>query len=262
MMLSTIRNNPKKKWIAPILTLGAVLFWIGIWWLAAEQIDKAWVLPTPAQVFKALFSTITLKKVLPTVFASLWGIFKGYLWGTALGLILAALTAQIYPLHVLFSPLLTVVKATPIASFILILWVFFTNTAVPAYAVMLIVLPIIWANTEAGFKNTDGKLAEMARAYDFSLFKRLRYLYIPSAYPFFKSAAVTALGMAWKAGIAAEVLCTPDGTVGKMIAHAKRDIETAELFAWTIAVVAVCFLFEKLLSWMLSLPERRKGAKK
>ena len=80
--------------------------------------------------------------------------------------------------------------------------------------------------------------------------------------PFFKSAAVTALGMAWKAGIAAEVLCTPDGTVGKMIAHAKRDIETAELFAWTIAVVAVCFLFEKLLSWMLSLPERRKGAKK
>ena len=123
MMLSTIRNKPKKKWIAPILTLGAVLFWIGIWWLAAEQIDKAWVLPTPAQVFKALFSTITLKKVLPTVFASLWGIFKGYLWGTALGLILAALTAQIYPLHLLFSPLLTVVKATPIASFILILWV-------------------------------------------------------------------------------------------------------------------------------------------
>ena len=75
MMLSAIRNKPKKKWIAPILTLGAVLFWIGIWWLAAEQIDKAWVLPTPAQVFKALFSTITLKKVLPTVFAALWGSF-------------------------------------------------------------------------------------------------------------------------------------------------------------------------------------------
>ncbi|MBQ8214911.1 MAG: ABC transporter permease subunit [Clostridia bacterium] len=262
MTLSTIRNKPKKKWIAPILTLGAVLFWIGIWWLAAEQIDKAWVLPTPAQVFKALFSTITVKKALPILLSSLWGIFKGYLWGGGLGLLLAALTARIYPLHLLFSPLLTVVKATPIASFILILWVFFTNSAVPAYAVMLIVLPIIWANTEAGFGNTDEKLSEMARAYDLSLIKRIWYLYIPSAYPFFKSAAVTALGMAWKAGIAAEVFCTPDGTVGKMIAHAKRDIETAELFAWTILVVAVCFLFEKLLAALLSLPERKGRVKK
>lgn len=47
-----------------------------------------------------------------------------------------------------------------------------------------------------------------------------------------------------------------------MIAHAKRDIETAELFAWTILVVAVCFLFEKLLAALLSLPERKGRVKK
>ncbi len=260
MMPSIIKSNRKRKWIAPIATVGAILFWIGIWWLAAVMVDKAWVLPTPPQVARALFSVIGLKKVLPAVMLSLLGILKGYLWGVGIGVLLAVFTAGCPPLHWLFSPLLTVIKATPIASFILILWVFFTNSAVPAYAVMLIVLPIVWANTEAGFRNTDKQLREMGRVYGFSVPKRVRYLYAPAAYPFFKSAAKTALGMAWKAGIAAEVLCTPDGTVGKMIAHAKRDIETAELFAWTIAVVTVCFLFEKLLSILLSLPERRRKA--
>lgn len=239
-------------------TLGAILFWLGVWWLVSALFDEKWALPSPPQVFRALFSVITLKKVIPAAGVSLLGIMKGYFWGMAAGSLLAALTAGIYPLHLLFSPLLTVIKATPIASFILLLWMLFINSEVPAYAVFLIVLPIVWANLEEGFKNTDPKLNEMGKAYGFSFFKRVYYLHLPAIYPFFKSAALVALGMAWKAGIAAEVICAPDGTVGKMISMAKRDLAMDEVFAWTFAVVAVCFLLEKLLALLLAQPYRRK----
>jgi NitT/TauT family transport system permease protein len=263
MKLSTIRNKPKKKWVAPLITVGALLFWVGVWWLCSLLFDQKWALPSPPQVFSALFSVITLKTVFPAVLLSLWGIAKGYLWGMAAGTLLAALTSSVYPLHLLFSPLLTVVKATPIASFILILWMLFAKGQVPAYAVFLVVLPIVWANLEEGFGNADQRLVEMGRSYGFSLWKRIYYIYLPAVYPFFKSAALVALGMAWKAGIAAEVICTPDGTVGKMIFMAKRDLLTDEVFAWTFAVVAVCFLLEKLLALVLSLPYggRKRGAK-
>lgn len=258
MMLSTIRNKPKKKWIPPLLTVAAILFWIGVWWLGSTAFDQKWALPSPIEVSKALFSVITLQKIFPAVLLSLWGILKGYLWGILLGTVLAALSASIYPLHALFSPLLTVVKATPIASFILVLWMLFANSAVPAYAVFLIVLPIVWANLEEGFGNADKKLVEMGRCYGFSFFKRLYYIYLPAVFPFFKSAALVALGMAWKAGIAAEVICAPDGTVGKMISMAKRDLAMDEVFAWTLAVVVICFLLEKLCALLLALPYRRK----
>ena len=66
--------------------------------------------------------------------------------------------------------------------------------------------------------------------------------------PYFLSSLLTSLGLGWKAGIAAEVLCTPEGTVGRYLFLYKRDILTSELFACTLCIVAICFVLEKLLS--------------
>ncbi len=245
-----------------LLTLLAVTFWIGIWWVAALKIGKEWILPTPLSVFESLCIAAREGTLFLRAGKSLVGIAAGYIFGTATGVVLAVLTAKSRILHVLFSPLLTVVRATPVASFILILWVFFARSSVPAISVWLIVLPIVWANCETGILGIDRRLNEMTRVYCFSPVKKLFYLYAPSVFPYFKTAALTAMGMAWKAGVAAEVLCTPDGTVGQMIWYAKRDIQTADLFAWTALVVVVCFLLEKFLSFLLSLPLRKHSKRK
>lgn len=55
---------------------------------------------------------------------------------------------------------------------------------------------------------------------------------------------VTSLGLAWKAGIAAEVLCTPKGAIGTQLYNAKIYIETTDLFAWTFVVVILSLLLE------------------
>jgi NitT/TauT family transport system permease protein len=51
--------------------------------------------------------------------------------------------------------------------------------------------------------------------------------------------------MAWKAGIAAEVLLQPLVSIGKMIFEAKYTLETVDLFAWTVIVVVLSVLIEK-----------------
>ena len=65
--------------------------------------------------------------------------------------------------------------------------------------------------------------------------------------PYFFAAAKASLGMAWKAGIAAEVLCIPERAIGTQIYFSKTYLETTELFAWTLAVIILSVIIEKLL---------------
>ena len=255
------KTNTGKRVKNILFTLLSLCFWIGLWWIAALFVGKEWILPTPDRVCVSLWEACADGQLFLRAGRSLLGIAAGYLCGVSVGVMLSALSAKCRFVHILFSPLLTVVRATPVASFILILWVFFARETVPAISVMLIVTPIVWANCETGFLSTDKALREVAKVYSFPLFKKLRYLYLPSVYPYFKTAALTALGMAWKAGVAAEVICTPDGTVGQMIWASKRDIQTSDLFAWTLVVIAVCFALEKLLGYLLGLPYKRSARK-
>ena len=255
-------NKNTKRLKRLLFGLLAVAFWIGVWWLISLWVSEDWILPSPYRVAVALFESLREGTLFLRAGRSLLGILEGYLAGMILGVVLAALTAKIHFFHILFSPLLTVVRATPVASFILILWVFCARGTVPAVSVMLIVLPIVWANFETGILSVDQKLFEVAKVYRFSAFKKMRFLYAPAVYPYFRTAALTAVGMAWKAGVAAEVLCTPGGTIGQMIWYAKRDIQTADLFAWTAVVIFVSFLLEKLLYLLLNLPAKRRDVKK
>ena len=53
--------------------------------------------------------------------------------------------------------------------------------------------------------------------------------------------------MAWKAGIAAEVLAVPKQAIGTEIYFSKLWFETPTLFAWTIVIIILSFIIEKLL---------------
>ena len=59
------------------------------------------------------------------------------------------------------------------------------------------------------------------------------------------------MGLAWKAGIAAEVLAHAANSIGGQIYDAKIYIETADLFAWTAVVILMSVLLEKLMVFVI-----------
>jgi NitT/TauT family transport system permease protein len=156
---------------------------------------------------------------------------------------------------------MTVIKATPVASFIILAWILMGASRVPSFITVLIVLPVIWTNLDVGFQKIDPQLREVAKIYRLSIWKRLRILVIPSLKPYFISAARTALGLAWKAGIAAEIITMPKNTIGTMIGESKLYILTSEMFAWTLVVIllslAIEFLFSALLKRLDKTPKER-----
>ena len=148
--------------------------------------------------------------------------------------------------EVFLWPYMSVIKATPVASFIILCLIWLTSSSLPVFISFLMALPIIYTNMLAGFKSTDKKLLQMADIFRFSFRKKLIYIYLPNIKTHFISACSVALGLTWKAGVAAEIIGIPDGSMGEMLYNAKLYLATADLFSWTVTIVCVSILFEKL----------------
>lgn len=235
-----------------ILTGLAVAFgWILIWQMISMFVGKELLVPSPLSVLSSLGSIIGTASFWQTVSLSMVRIVIGYLSGVAAGIMIAVLTAVSKPLDVFFSPAQHVIKATPIASFIILALVWISGAHIPSFITFLMVLPIIWANVSKGIAETDPKLLEMAKVYNFSRSKTVRTIYLHSILPYFAAAATTSMGLAWKAGIAAEVLSLPKVAIGTRIYDSKIYLEMPQLFAWSLVVIMISMLLEKLISYLL-----------
>ena len=238
------------------LALFALAFWIGAWWLIAALLAKPLLLPTPPDALKALLVLMQTSTFYLTIATSLLRITAGIATALLLGTLLALLTVKSRICHFFFSPVLTFFKATPVASiiFLMMLWVGRQN--VPFFIAFMMALPIVWSNVREGLLATDKALLEMASVFGVSRARVLRHVYLPSLTPYFLAAARSAISLAWKAGVAAEVLCTPERSIGRAIYEGKMYLLTDELFAWTLVVVLISMLVE----WLaLSLLARAQG---
>ena len=236
--MNAVGKNLLKYAIPPV-------FWLGVWQLAAWAVGRELLLPGPLAVGARLLELARTADFWLSAGATLWRV--GLFWGTLLGGALAFLTRFSPWADAVVSPAVRVVRATPVVSFILLVYLWTPRTAIPWVIAGLMVLPVVWGALSSGLDSLDGKLLELARAYRFSRWKTLRLIYLPGLRPHLSAGLLTAFGLAWKSGVAAEVLCPPDRAIGSRIQQAKLGLETADLFAWTLTIVALSLLLEGLL---------------
>ena len=221
----------------------ALLFWQ----ILALIVDEELIVPSVFKVCSSFFSLLGEKNFVSTVVFSITRIFAGTFIGVTLGIMLGIASGKYEPVKVIFNPYFVVAKSVPVVSFIIILLIFLPSRRLSIFISGLIVFPIIYSNTLIGFRQTDKKLLEMAKIFKLSPLSKLKFIYLPALYPYFISSLSTACGNAWKAGIAAEILALPDGSIGNKLYKSKIYFETADMFAWTIVIVCLSFIFEKLI---------------
>jgi NitT/TauT family transport system permease protein len=209
------------------------------------------LLPGPVHVWEALIGIATAEVFWKTALLSVGRMFFGIFLGALLGVALAVLTAANRWCDLLLSPAVKVVRAVPVASFILLVLLWVRRDWVPVAIAALMVLPVIWGAVRQGIDTADRQLLELTRCYRFDRGKTLRLFWVPSIAPAFTTGLATAMGLAWKAGVAAEVLCQPKFAIGTQIYRTKYQLETPELFAWTLVVILLSLLMEKMVKWLL-----------
>ena len=152
-------------------------------------------------------------------------------------------------------------KSIPVASFVVLALIWLGGSAnLSVFVSFVVVFPMVYLSSLSGLRSTEGKLLEMARVFRVRPMKKVRYIYFPAVYPYLMNCFRTALGMAWKSGVAAELIGQPRHTVGGNLYQAKIFLDTPGVFAWTFTVILVSFCFEKLMLWLLGSFWREKNA--
>ncbi len=243
-----------------LLSAAVLVFWIAVWSFASYMIGLELILPSPLKVLTALFEKAATADFLIAAGLSLLRIAVGFLLGTLVGGLLAVLMRVSKVAKALFSPILHVVKAAPVASFIILALVWFKTDILPVFISFLMVVPVVCTNVSEGIAQTDRKLLEVARIYRFGKKRTFSEVWLPSVKPYAVSACRTALGFAWKSGVAAEVICRPDRSIGDALYSSKMNLETAEVLAYTAVVIIISVLLEKLMLRLLK-GEKRKDVR-
>ena len=243
----------------------AVAFWLLVWEaaslsLAASTGGRMLLLASPLGALRRLVELAVTADFWRAVGFSTARIFGGGLFSCAGAVACAALSVRFRRVEELLAPLVAVVKAVPVVSFIILALIFFSSRNLSVLIAGLMVFPPVYLNVLEGIRRTDRRMLEMARVFRVPLSRRLRGIYLPAVLPYFQAAVSLAMGLCWKSGVAAEVIGLPDGSIGDYLYSAKVYFQTADLFAWTAVIVVVSVALERLALWGLGILTRKVGA--
>lgn len=227
----------------------AFLVALCLWQIAAWSVGHTVLLASPIDVATRLASLLGKGATYLVLLHSLARILLGFLIGLAVGCVAAVVAARFEIAEILLFPYMITIRSVPVASFIVLALVWLSAAELSTFISFLIVLPVIYNSLLGALKASDRGLHEMAAVFHLSFFARLRYIWIPEVRAALLAASTTAVGLAWKSGVAAELIGLADGTIGGELYSAKLYMDTPSLFAWTVLIVAASLASEKLIVW-------------
>ena len=246
------------------IRLWAVLFWIAVWQAGSMALQAVYpnghlLLPSPITALLRLGDLALTAVFWQSIGRSFLRIIGGFLLSCLAASLLAVPASRWKWVRELMGPLVAAIKAVPVASFIILALFWLNSRSLALFISFLMVFPPVYLNVLEGIRQTDGKLLEMARVFRVPLWRQIRGIYIPSVMPYFRTAVSLGLGLCWKAGVAAEVIGLPAGSVGEQLYNAKVYYMMPDLFAWTAVSVLVSVLFEKLFLHLVDRVVRKAG---
>ena len=234
-----------------------ILFLLLLWELASILVNHSYFLPDVISTLKALFTVLCELSTYKAIITTFLRVILGVCFGTFAGIILAILSHKFKFIYDMVSPIIKIIKAIPVASFVVLLYVSMHGGALPIFIAFLMVMPIVWQNLIDAYNSIDENLSEVCDAYEIPYMKRLKILIFPTLVRFLIPAIITSVGLAWKSEISAEIIVTTVNSIGEMIFYAQYAYDTAKVFAWTVIIVFLSIGFEFLTKRVLKYCEKR-----
>ena len=217
----------------------AAAFWLAVWQALSMAVGQPILLASPAATLARLVALVQTADFWRSLLFTLGHILAGFALASLAGMALAMLAGRSAFISALLSPLLSAMRSVPVASFVIAALIWVPSRRLSVLIAFVIVLPVIYAGTLDGIRQIDPKLREMARVFRMGRWTRFRTVDLPAALPSVASALSVSIGLAWKSGVAAEVIGIPGGSVGEKLYKAKVYLATPDLFAWTLAIVLI-----------------------
>lgn len=224
-----------------------MLFLLILWQLISLKVNPI-ILPSPLDVLGIFKREIFTMGGLSETGITLYRFFVSYIVSVTAGIFLGISLFRSSTVRDYLWPLITVLQATPVISWVLLALLWFPSKMIPYFILGMFTLPIITINTFQGLKSTDEKLLEMTRAYKVDERGIFSKIMLPSMLPSLMAGVKITINSSLKVLATAEIIGRlPRGIGGKMNL-AWTNIETASLLAWTIYLILITGLLEKLIT--------------
>lgn len=229
----------------PLRHAAVLVFWLAVWQIASILVGYDLLLPSPVQALLRLKELVVTSAFWQSVLYTACRIFMGFFAAFLTALVLAVLSGVCKTFRTLVFPFMAALKSVPVASFVILALIWLGSTSLSVFISFVMVLPVLYLGMVSGIDARDKKMLEMAKLFDVSPVSKALYIYLPAAFPYVRTALCVSLGLCWKAGVAAELIGVPRGSIGEQLYFSKAYFMTADLFAWTFVIVILSIVFEK-----------------
>ena len=233
-----------KKWIKKVCVF---LFWILVWEGLALAVANAIVLASPGQVLTYLLENGTKKDLWFSIGASFVRILLGFFLAYLGGIIGGIINYKVKLLRNVTEPVLSAIKAVPVAAVTVLLLLWFSSQSLSIVLCFIIVLPNVYEQMVTGLENVDREQLALANHHGISWWKKMITIYRMSVVPYLYSSMKICVGLSFKSAVAAEIIATPVDTMGERLYFAKIHLDTPGIFAWTLIIVVLSIITEKIL---------------
>ena len=227
-----------------------ILIWLVIWQLVSMLVGNKVLFASPLETLKALGLLCVEADFAKILFFSSLKLGLGFVLGLLLGAVLGCLGAKRKWVNDFLRPLLSFMKSVPVAAFVVLLLVWWGSKWLSVAIVFVVVFPHIYMAFYEGLGQVDEQMLEVAQVFGIPSFNKVFYLHRTALKPFLANGLKLSLGLSWKSGVAAEVIGTPDYSIGEALYMAKTHLNTSEVFAWVAVILLLSSVFEKVGLWL------------
>lgn len=247
MKLSITKNNKSHKIRYKDITLTIVI--ILVLWQGLSRLYPPLILPGPALTFGSLWDIIKGGSFFLEIGVTLHRLFMGLFGALLAGSVLGFLIGINEKIKRVVEPLIYILQSIPPILFMTLAMIWFgLDGQATIFIVFIVSLPIMAISIKEGFDNIDMKLVQMGKIFQFSKYKIVKVIIIPSLKTYFKSGFIILIGLGWKLVIMGEVLSSGTG-LGSQITEGRLNLETNKVFAWSMVVIILCYLSQKIIDY-------------
>ena len=216
---------------------------IGAWWVVSLTLPH-YILPGPPRVLEAFRLIIGNGDLWINLGITLGRVGIGFALAVLVSMPLGIVLGAIRRLGEFFEPVLPVLNtvSSAIWAIFAIIW-FGISNATTIFVVFMTAMPLIITNVWQGTRSVNADFIELAHTLRMPGWKVMTKIYLPTILPYFFSGARLAFGFGWRVSLVAETLGASSG-VGYRLRQAADLIQTDQVFAWTITMIAMMAALE------------------
>ncbi|GGX66212.1 ABC transporter permease [Saccharospirillum salsuginis] len=228
-------------WGAISVLLVALAAWE---WAAGFQSEL--ILPSPLDVMAHLSQLLADPEAWRTIGITARRALLGFGLAWVVGGGLGLLAGRTITGAVISRPLISVLLGTPpIAWLVLALLWLGSGDGSPVFTVFIACLPVLFLQCMQGSRTLSLQYHDLAHNFELNARQRWVEINLPHILSYVLPATITALGVAWKVVVMAELLASDEG-VGAMLAVSRSWLDTTGALAWILTTVGLLLLTEYL----------------